>query len=50
MTKEELIKLLRGNLWIYNRTGNDQDIMGIDIVAEKIAMKFIQLKMDDGDD
>ncbi len=40
MTKEELIELLRGNLW----TANDQDIKGIDRAAEKIATKFFLME------
>lgn len=42
MTKEELIELLRGNLW----AANDQDIMGIDSAAEKIAIKFFLMEME----
>lgn len=36
MTKEELIELLRGNLW----AANDQCIEGVERAAEKIAIKF----------
>lgn len=46
MNKEELIKLLRGNLWTSNRTANDQDIMGIDKAAEKIAIKFLTMEIE----
>ncbi len=42
MTKEKLIELLRGNLW----AANDEDIMGIDRAAEKIAIKFFSMEME----
>lgn len=40
MTKEELIELLRGNLW----AANDQCIEGVDRAAEKIAIKFFLME------
>lgn len=40
MTKEELIEMLRGNLW----AANDQCIEGVDRAAEKIAIKFFLME------
>ena len=40
MTKEELIKLLNGNLWVSGQTDNTQTIQGVERAAEKIAVKF----------
>lgn len=44
MTKEELIKLLNGNLWISGKTDNSQAVMGVDRAAEKIAIKFFLME------
>lgn len=44
MTKEELIKLLNGNLWVSGQTGNSQTVMGVERAAEKIATKFFLME------
>lgn len=44
MTKEELIKLLNGNLWVSGQTDNSQTVMGVERVAEKIATKFFLME------
>ena len=44
MTKEELIKLLNGNLWVSGQTDNSQTVMGVERAAEKIAIKFFLME------
>lgn len=46
MTKEQLIKLLNGNLWVSGQTSNAQTIMGIPSIAQKIAVKFASMEME----
>jgi len=44
MTKEQLIELLNGNLWVSGNPTNSQTVMGIDRAAEKIATKFFLME------
>lgn len=44
MTKEQLIELLNGNLWVSGQPANYQTIMGVDRAAEKIAIKFFLME------
>jgi hypothetical protein len=44
MTKEQLIELLNGNLWVSGQTDNFQTVMGVERAAEKIATKFFLME------
>jgi hypothetical protein len=44
MTKEQLIELLLGNLWVSGQTSSSQTIMGVERAAEKIATKFFLME------
>lgn len=44
MTQEQLIELLRGNLWVSGQTANSQTVMGVERAAEKIATKFFLME------
>jgi hypothetical protein len=44
MTKEQLIELLNGNLWVSGNPANSQTVMGIERAAEKIATKFFLME------
>ena len=44
MTKEQLIDLLNGNLWVSGQTTESNTIMGVQRAAEKIATKFFLME------
>jgi len=44
MTKEQLIELLNGNLWVSGQTTESHTVMGVERAAEKIATKFFLME------
>jgi len=44
MTKEQLIEMLNGNLWVSGQTDKSQTVMGVERAAEKIAIKFFLME------
>jgi hypothetical protein len=44
MTKEQLIELLNGNLWVSGQITESHTVMGVERAAEKIATKFFLME------